>query len=317
MAKADVDVDGGAPPRNPTDSSGRARLSSVGSLLLVWLTLSVSLVMLNKHVMTSTPCRFPLTLAFLHMSTGLVLAHACRRLFPAAAAKNNDLASEHAARYRYKVWAVGALLAGVLLTSNAAFARLDVAMIQMLKASTPVTIFVLGTAMRAEAYDHVKAINVLVIAFGVILSANGGGVTAGGVGGGSIFDAAGVALQMTSIFLDSLRCLLLQQVVSGSGVALDPLTALIHVAPSAVAVLLLPSMVLEWPALRTSTCIATSWGYLAISCAIAFSLNLVVCALIGATSALTTSVSGILKDFVSLMCLMSLGRQARDPRGGS
>lgn len=261
---------------------------SVGGLLLLWLSLSVSMVMLNKHIMAATPCRFPLMLALLHMSSGLLLAHASLPFLPI---EKQSSANDRAKCSRLQVCSVGILLAGVLLTANAAFMRLNVAMIQMLKASTPVTIFLLGVSSRSESYDNIKALNVIVIAFGVILSANGG----------ASFDSLGALLQITSIVLDSMRCLLLQNVISGSGVALDPLNALLQVAPSAVAVLFFPAMALEWPQLRSSTCLSTSWKYLGLSCAIAFSLNLVVCALIGATSALTTSVSGVLKDFVSLL----------------
>lgn len=271
-------------------------------LLAVWLTLSVSLVMLNKFVMSATPCRFPLTLALLHMSSGFLFAKACLFAKPAAKTVSNVLREQNMS-HRCQFWAVGALLAAVLLTSNAAFARLNVAMIQMLKASTPVTIFALGVLSRTEEYAHIKAANVLVIGVGVMIAAYGQ----------ISFDATGIALQLTSIVLDSMRCLLLQKVISGFGTTLDPLTTLVQVAPAAVVTLLIPSAAFEWSKLAASTCMPSSWPYLLISCFVAFSLNLVVCALIGATSALTTSVSGILKDFVSLYLVLECDHFFRSP----
>lgn len=262
----------------------------VFALLIVWLSLSVALVMLNKQVIALTPCGFPLSLALLHMSSGLVCARACLRLWPTASHQASAAAFEaHSFKHRLQVWSVGALLAGVLLTSNVSFARLAVSMIQMLKASTPAVILACGVLMGAEAYDLVKGLNVAVICLGVAIAAYGD----------AAFDGIGVAIQMLSIVMDSLRCLLLQKTIKGLGVTLDPLTTLANIAPAAIVVLLLPSAVFEWPVLVKSTCLSSSWHLLVISCVIAFFLNLVVCALIGATSALTTSVSGILKDFVS------------------
>lgn len=265
---------------SPTPS--RAAPCRVYALIVTWLGISIFLILLNKHILSYIPCPYPLTLAFLHMLTGGILAqvwtciqkrHACRF-------------SEETSRTCF--FCIGILLAINLSLSNVAFLHLSVPLIQMLKAATPASIYLLGLIMRTERYGHIRAGLVALITMGVFLSAYGSIKN----------DFVGISAQLIAIIADSLRCVLLQRELQHG--ASNPVYALASFAPLAAVLLLMPS-VSEWSSIMASTCIESPrvWWVL-LSCGVAFVLNIVVCQLIGATSALTTSLTGIVKEWICI-----------------
>lgn len=190
---------------------------------------------------------------------------------------------------------VAAFLAGALLCANGGFMFLSIPMIQMLKAGSPAVTFFAGLVLGAEAFSGVQLLNVLIICAGVLCSAYA-----------SVnLHLLGMVLQLASIVCDSLRCSLLQRAMARAGVKMNPIAALAEFAPRAAVLLVLPTLIFDAPLIWASpSCLIQSWPLIAASCAVAFLLNLAICALIGATSALTTSISGVLKDFACILIAM-------------
>lgn len=184
------------------------------------------------------------------------------------------------------------LLAISLSLSNTAFVHLSVPLIQMLKAATPVMIYLIGLISGTEQYMLGRACNVVFICLGVFISARG-----------SIeYTFVGIAGQMAAIIADSVRCVLLQREMQHGST--DPLEALASFAPLAAMALILPSVV-EWRE-SSSTCSRYAQALMCVSCVIVFALNVVICQLIKTTSALTTSLTGIVKEWICIGLTMEM-----------
>ena len=153
----------------------------------------------------------------------------------------------------------------------------------------------MGLAFGTESYSPKAAAKVLIVGLGVVI-ASYGDVRA---------NLLGVGLQVGAIVADAVRCTLLQLMMQGADVKLTPVGTLYHVAPLAAAALALPALLFEGRALAAHAR-PIPYAWLAGSCLAASSLNLVVFTLIGKTSALTTSVTGPLKEWVCILTAMAI-----------
>ncbi len=68
---------------------------------------------------------------------------------------------------------IAALFSGTLWLGNAAYIYLSVAFIQMLKATMPVTVFLVGVMLGTEKYSNSYAANMVVVAIGVAVASYG------------------------------------------------------------------------------------------------------------------------------------------------
>lgn len=97
--------------------------------MLVWVCLSVSIILVNKHVIFYSGFHFPCTLALWHMVLATVTARAAVWLL-----KLPDAISQQKSTNLYMQVAVtGLLFGGTLVAGNAALLYLSVPTIQMLK----------------------------------------------------------------------------------------------------------------------------------------------------------------------------------------
>uniref|UniRef100_A0A383WD92 Sugar phosphate transporter domain-containing protein n=1 Tax=Tetradesmus obliquus TaxID=3088 RepID=A0A383WD92_TETOB len=207
-----------------------------------------------------------------------------------------DTIKQHGSRtLNLQLAAIGVLFGSALVLGNASFIFLSVPTVQMLKAGGPATIYVLGIALGTESAQLLQALRVLVVCFGVGI-ASYGDVT---------LNLAGLVLQLGSIVTDALRCCFLQRVLQHSQVDTTPLVTLAHVAPYSAAALVLPMAVVEGRRLvQTFDDWQPAIPAVLLSGLLAACLNFVVFKLIQLTSALTTSLSGVIKEWVCILVAM-------------
>lgn len=103
-------------------------------------------------------------------------------------------------RYLKYVVPVGALFSIVLWLGNACYLHLSVSFIQMLKASMPVAVFLVGVLLGTTKYSFRTAANMAVVGAGIALASYGE----------INFVLIGVVLQMIAIFCESFRIVLIQ-----------------------------------------------------------------------------------------------------------
>ena len=260
----------------------------------LWIGLSAGVILFNRVILNELALPFPLTLTSVHMAVCGSLAAVLVRGGWVAPAAGMD-----APTYAATLAPVGALFAAVLYLGNAAYLHLSVAFIQMLKALMPAAVYGVACAARLDAISVRVAADMAAIVAGVALAA----------AGELTFVPLGVTLQLASVAAESVRLVLLQKALQGTGLRLNPVTTMYYVAPAALVCLSIPWLVLEAGPLRAALAAGTvrvTPAVLAANALAAAALNLAAFALIGRTSALTMNVAGVVKDWGLIWASASL-----------
>lgn len=120
-----------------------------------------------------------------------------------------------------------------------------------------------------------------------------------------MFVLVGFLWQCASMVSEATRLTLVQILLQGKGIKLNPITTMYYISPVCLACLLIPFAVLE-----AETLASYQWtigpGLLLLSAAAAFALNCAIFLLIGKTSALTMNIAGVAKDVLLIYLSMSL-----------
>eukprot|EP00887_Chlorella_sp_A99_P002687 scaffold6.g2687.t1 len=273
------------------ESPTRAALLSYACIALC-ISLSGSVILLNKWILAYGGFPYPITLTLSHMAFSAALSAALVR---GGWVEGKGLDSD---TYLCCILPIGACYAGTLWVGNAAYLYLSVSFIQMLKALCPCAVFLVGCAFGTDAFRWATLSNMVVVAVGVAIASYGE----------INFHLLGVFCQLASILTESTRLVLVQILLQSRGLVLNPVTTLYYVAPCCFGFLLLPWMYLEAERLFLDTSIRLGLPVLLASAAIAFALNVVVFLLIGWTSALTARVAGVVKDWMLILLSIWLFR---------
>lgn len=252
----------------------------------IWILMSAGLVMLNKIILTRTDFKFVISLALSHMVCASGMSRMIFACFPLC--ENQRLYAVIdplglAARFG----AIGCLFAVSLVCSNAALSRLDVSLVQMMKALNPVIIYVTSICLGLDKLDKYVATSIAFIASGVLVA----------VHGSMRFDSLGMIMQLISIISDALRITVVQSTLQSSEYSIDSLNLIHMIAPATSMFLWFAASIIELPHMDFTHVMkhAVLIGVSAIS---AFALNLASYAFIKWSSALTLSVTGIIKDIL-------------------
>ncbi|GFR41360.1 hypothetical protein Agub_g2043 [Astrephomene gubernaculifera] len=259
--------------------------------IFLWIFLSAMVIMVNKYVLTYAGFPFPISLTLTHMAFCSTLA------FVLIKAGVVETAHMDRSTYVRNVVPIAALFSGTLWLGNAAYLYLSVAFIQMLKATMPVTVFLVGVLLGTEKYSALYAANMVVVAVGVAAASYGE----------LNFNVLGVLFQAGSIVTESFRLCLVQLLLQARGIKLNPVTTLYYIAPACFAFLCLPFSVVELPKmLKTQEAWQVPSGWLLLSAVSAFALNMSVFLLIGRSSALTMNIAGVIKDWLLILLSVTL-----------
>lgn len=186
---------------------------------------------------------------------------------------------------------IGAFFSLSLICSNVAYLYLTVSFIQMLKATTPVAVLVVTWIMRLAKFDMRVLLNVSVIVFGVVIASYGE----------VNFVLVGVTFQVAGIMFESVRLAMVQRLLSSSEFKMDPLVSLYYFAPVCAVMNFLCCLVFEGHKLSLAAIQEVGIISLTLNAAVALCLNISVVFLIGKTSSLVLTLSGVLKDIL-LVC---------------
>ncbi|GFP98265.1 probable sugar phosphate/phosphate translocator at2g25520 [Phtheirospermum japonicum] len=161
----------------------------------------------------------------------------------------------------------------------------------MLKALMPVAVYSTDIALNKDSYRSNTMFNMLAISAGVSVAAYGE----------AKYDSWGVFLQLGAVVFEATRLVMIQILLTFKGVNLNPITSLYYVAPSCLAFLAIPWVLVELPLLRQQELrFQFDFVIFGTNSLCAFALNLVVFLLVGNTSALTMNVAGVVKDWLRI-----------------
>lgn len=254
--------------------------------LLLWLSLSSGIILMNKWILSPQRFPFPVTLAFWHMlfcsAVGVIMVRA--HVVP------KEEISWHTF---FRLCApVGALGAAALTLGNAAFIYLSVAFAQMLKANMPVIMFVMGCFLQIDMFSWGTC---------AIMVTIGAGVAASSLGELQ-FSALGSSFMLLAMLAEAFKMILLQRMMQHADLQITPVNALYHVMPVSTLCLLPVMLLLEAQQLWNASTLLRSEAPLLLASAVAACLlNVVAFWVVSNTSALTMKLAGIVKDAVLII----------------
>ena len=181
---------------------------------------------------------------------------------------------------------IGAFFSASLICSNQAYLYLSVAFIQMVKASTPVAVLIASWILAVEEPSLTKLGNVSAIVVGVVI-ASYGEIEFHVVG--FIFQAFGIAFEAT-------RLVMVQRLLSSAEYKMDPLVSLYYFAPVCAVFNGIMCIIFEGSTFSLAEIQKVGFLSLFLNASTALCLNIAVVFLIGKTSSLVLTLSGVLKD---------------------
>ncbi|PNW87036.1 hypothetical protein CHLRE_02g106200v5 [Chlamydomonas reinhardtii] len=253
--------------------------------MFIWIFLSAAVIMVNKYVLSMSGFPYPVALTCTHMGFCSILA------FVLVKGGFVEAVNITADTYLSCILPIGLLFAGTLWLGNAAYLYLSVSFIQMLKASMPMVVFVVGVGFATEKFTTRVALNMVVVGTGIAIASYGE----------IHFVVVGVLLQVGSIATESVRLTLVQILLQKRGIKMNPVSTLYHIAPCCFVFLFLPFIYIELPKMVNDPNLNVNIPLLLLSAACAFALNMSVFLLIGKTSALTMNVAGVIKDWLLIL----------------
>ncbi|KAL4451586.1 hypothetical protein ABPG75_007248 [Micractinium tetrahymenae] len=248
----------------------------------IWIGLSGVVIMFNKYLLAYGGFPYPITLTMWHMFFCAALAIGLVK-----SGKVQAISMDRET-YMRAIVPIGACYAVTLWVGNAAYLYLSVSFIQMLKALMPVAVFSVGVLFGTDKYNSRTFANMVLVTIGVAIASYGE----------LNFNIIGVAFQLTSIFSESIRLVLVQILLQSRGLKLNPVTTLYFVAPCCFCFLLFPFFFLEAGKIAADTQLEINPLIFLSNALAAFGLNMAVFLLIGKTSALTMNIAGVVKDWL-------------------
>ncbi|EMR65815.1 putative duf250 domain membrane protein [Eutypa lata UCREL1] len=183
-----------------------------------------------------------------------------------------------------------------LIGGNMAYLYLSVSFIQMLKATNAVATL-LATWAFGMAVPNLKVLfNVSAIVIGVAIASFGE----------LKFNLVGFIYQVAGIIAEALRLVMVQRLLSSAEFKMDPLVSVYYYAPACALVNGVVTLFVEAPRMTMDDFYSLGVFTLIANALVAFLLNVSVVLLIGKTSAVVLTMSGVLKDILLVVASMAI-----------
>lgn len=165
--------------------------------------------------------------------------------------------------YLRTICPIGVLYSGSLVCSNLVYLYLSVAFIQMLKSAAPVAVLFTSWAWGVADPSLASLLNILVIVAGVALASFGE----------IQFSLIGFLYQIGGIVFEAFRIVLIQVMLSGEGLKMDPLVGLYYYAPICAAMNFLVALFTEIPRFQWGDVSRVGFTLFFVNALVAFLLN--------------------------------------------
>ncbi|KAK4137579.1 TPT-domain-containing protein [Trichocladium antarcticum] len=183
---------------------------------------------------------------------------------------------------------IGLVYSASLVCSNMVYLYLSVAFIQMLKAAAPVAVLLTAWAWGVEEPSLRRFLNVTFIVAGVGLASFGA----------VDFSWVGFTFQVGGIVFEAMRLIMIQVLLSGDSQKMDPLVSLYYYAPVCAVMNVVIAIGTEANRFDPADLAKAGYGLLLLNAMVAFMLNVSSVFLIGKTSGLVMTLTGILKNIL-------------------
>lgn len=276
------------PTVNPEVEKKEAQTSALhpAVYVIVWISLSSSIILFNKWILSTAKFHYPITLTCWHLTFATLMTQVMAR-------STNLLDGRKTVKMTGRVYLraivpIGAAFSLSLICGNLTYLYLSVAFIQMLKATTPVAVLIVGWAMGVHKADLKVLFNVSFIVLGVIIASIGE----------IKFVLIGVLFQLGGILFEAIRLVMVERLLSSAEYKMDPLVSLYYFAPICAIMNFCTALVFEIPRIQMEELYHVGLWTLLLNAIVAFALNVSVVFLIGKTSGLVMTLCGVLKDIL-------------------
>ncbi|EON97650.1 putative duf250 domain membrane protein [Phaeoacremonium minimum UCRPA7] len=161
----------------------------------------------------------------------------------------------------------------------------------MLKAAAPVAVLICSWIWGVANPSVKTFLNVMIIVFGVGLASVGE----------IAFSWMGFIFQVGGIVFEAMRLVMIQVMLSEEGQGMDPLVSLYYYAPVCAVMNFIVAWLSEASKFEWEDLYQTGMGILLLNAAVAFMLNVSSVFLIGKTSGLVMTLTGILKNILLIV----------------
>ncbi|KAI6248110.1 putative sugar phosphate/phosphate translocator [Erysiphe necator] len=260
--------------------------------VIVWISLSSSVILFNKWILSSLQFHYPILLTAWHLIFATIMTQLLARTTRLLDGRKSVKMTGRI--YLRAIVPIGIFFSLSLICGNLTYLYLSVSFIQMLKAFTPVAVLVAGWALGLDPVDFKKLGNVSFIVIGVVLASFGE----------IDFVMIGFLFQAGGIMFEAVRICLVQRLLNGAEFKMDPLVSLYYFAPVCAAMNLIVALFWEVPKISISEIYAVGLSTFFANACCAFLLNVSVVFLIGKTSGLVLTLCGVLKDILLVAASM-------------
>lgn len=259
-----------------------------------WILLSNLTILFNKWLIHTAGFRYPVILTWWHMTFATLVTQLLART-------TGLLDGRHNVKMTWKIYIlavvpIGIAYSGSMICSNIAYLYLNIPLIQMLKAAAPIVTLLMGCILGLEHLTSMKCLKMLVIMVGIVMA---GAAEAS-------FSFQGILFQILSILFESARIILIQFLISGTGLHMDPLVSLYYFAPVCAFTSFMLSYLLGWSSFEWTHAVEVGFWMLLLNAVIAFLLNVSSVLLIGKTSGLGLVLTGIFKNILLVAAAVSI-----------
>ncbi|KAF2455294.1 triose-phosphate transporter family-domain-containing protein [Lineolata rhizophorae] len=260
--------------------------------IAAWIGLSSSVIIFNKWILDTAKFHYPIFLTTWHLAFATLVTQALAR-------GTTVLDSRHKVPMTGRVYLraivpIGVFFSLSLICGNVTYLYLSVSFIQMLKATTPVAVLLTTWALGVAPPNMKTLYNVSFIVIGVIIASFGE----------IKFVLVGFLFQVGGIVFEAIRLTMVQRLLSSAEFKMDPLVSLYYFAPACAVMNGAVCLVLEVPRMSLEDVARVGGVTLLINALVAFLLNVSVVMLIGKTSSLVLTLSGVLKDILLVVASM-------------
>ncbi|KAK3669380.1 hypothetical protein LTR78_010725 [Recurvomyces mirabilis] len=272
--------------------------------IATWITLSSSVIIFNKWILDTAKFHYPISLTTWHLGFATIMTQLMARFTTILDSRKK--APMTGRIYLHKIMPIGVMFSLSLICGNLTYLYLSVSFIQMLKATTPIAVLLTTWTLRVQEPSLKTLGNVSLIVVGVVIASFGE----------IQFVLIGFMFQLGGIVFEAIRLVMVQQLLSGAEFKMDPLVSLYYFAPACAVMNGLTALFFEIPKMSLADLERVGYITLLMNAVVAFLLNVSVVFLIGKTSSLVMTLSGVLKDILLVAASMLIFRDPVSPLQG-
>ncbi|KAJ9695901.1 hypothetical protein PVL29_011060 [Vitis rotundifolia] len=273
-----------------SSSPSRRKALFISSLIILWYSSNIGVILLNKFLLSNYGFSFPIFLTMCHMSACAILSYVSIVFLKIA-----PLQSLKSRAQFLKIATLSIVFCGSVVGGNISLRYLPVSFNQAVGATTPFFTAMFAYLMTLKREAWVTYVALVPVVAGVVIAS----------GGEPSFHLFGFIMCLSATAARAFKSVLQGVLLSSEGEKLNSMNLLLYMSPIAVLVLLPAALIMEPNVLDVTISLGKEhkfmWMLLLVNSAMAYSANLSNFLVTKHTSPLTLQVLGNAKGAVAVV----------------